>query len=117
LLRNLSRPVTVIAGAERPSGKLAGNNLVTMTHKFDIEIRISAPGKRGRMRTLVEAHRFITNEIPAELAKLPRWTFALDLIDHAARTGKRRDIEAAGRQIKQALSNEHWLALESTEAG
>jgi hypothetical protein len=87
-----------------------------MNHKFEIEIRVSAPGKRGRLRTLVEAHRFITNDIPAELTKLPRWTFALDLIDHASRTGKRRDIEAAGRQLKQALSNEGWLALEPSES-
>jgi hypothetical protein len=82
---------------------------MSMDHKFEEEIRVSAPGMRGRLRTLIEAQRFIARDMPVELAKLPRWTFALGLIDHANRTGKRRDIAAAERQLKQALSNEHWL--------
>jgi hypothetical protein len=81
-----------------------------MDYKFEPQIDLSAPGMRGHLRTLLEAQRFIAQEMPVELAKLPRWTFALELIDHANRTGKRKDIAAAERQLKQALSNERWLS-------
>jgi hypothetical protein len=77
---------------------------------FSAPIGISAAGLREQLRNLGEAKRFVEDEIPAELHKLPRWSFAEALIDHALETGKRRDLRAAERQLRQALSNEHWLA-------
>ncbi len=51
----------------------------------------------------------IDSELPAELARLPRWTFARALLVEASKTGRKRDLTAAMRQVRQALSNEGWL--------
>jgi hypothetical protein len=56
----------------------------------------------------------VDNELPAELARLPRWTFARALLVEAANTGRKRDLTAAARQVRQALSNEGWLVDEQT---
>ena len=48
-------------------------------------------------------------ELPAELRRLPRWTFAHALLVQAVKTGRKRDLTAASRQVRQALSNEGWL--------
>jgi hypothetical protein len=76
--------------------------------------------KNGRLRPVVrtidEALRLIAAELPIELRSLPRWTFARELLEVAARTGKKRDIEAATRQLRQALSNEGWLADDTAQA-
>ena len=77
---------------------------------FATPLRLSAPGRRSALQTLGEAKRFVENELPAELAKLPRWTFASALVKHALASGKQRDLRAAERQLRQALSNEGWLA-------
>jgi hypothetical protein len=73
--------------------------------------------KGGRLRPVVrttgEALRVIDKELPIELRRLPRWTFARELLEVAARTTKKRDIEIAARQFRQALSNERWLADET----
>jgi hypothetical protein len=52
---------------------------------------------------------FIDKNMPAELARLPRYTFARALLVEATRTGKARDLNAANRQLLQALRNERWL--------
>jgi hypothetical protein len=76
--------------------------------------------KGGRLRPIVrttgEALRVIDKELPVELRRLPRWTFARALLEVAARTTKKRDIEIASRQFRQALSNEGWLADDTAEA-
>jgi hypothetical protein len=76
--------------------------------------------KGGRLRPVVrttgEALRVIDKELPVELRRLPRWTFARALLAVAARTTKKRDIEIASRQFRQALSNEGWLADDKAEA-
>jgi hypothetical protein len=59
--------------------------------------------------TVERALTFIDKNMPAELARLPRWTFARALLVEAARTGKARDLNAANRQLLQALRNERWL--------
>ena len=51
----------------------------------------------------------IDSELPAELARLPRWTFARALLVEAMSTGRKRDLVAAARQVRQAVSNEGWL--------
>lgn len=51
----------------------------------------------------------IDREMPRELARLPRWTFARALLVEVLRTGKSRDMKTAVRQLKQALGNEKWL--------
>jgi hypothetical protein len=40
---------------------------------------------------------------------MSRWTFAHALLVEALRTGKRRDLNAAFRQLRQALTNQDWL--------
>lgn len=72
-------------------------------------IRLRAPGCRPALRTVDEALKMIDSELPAELARLPRWTFARALLLEAVKTGRKRDLTAAVRQVQQALSNEGWL--------
>ena len=61
------------------------------------------------LTTIEGALGFIDRHLPAELARLSRWTFARALFLEAQRTGKSRDLNAALRQFRQALSNERWL--------
>jgi hypothetical protein len=56
-----------------------------------------------------QAINMIDREMPRELARLPRWTFAKALLLEVLRTKKSRDMNTAVRQFKQALSNEKWL--------
>jgi hypothetical protein len=65
---------------------------------------------RPAIRTVEEAIRLIDTELPQELQALKRWTLARALLVEAERTGKRRDLASAERQLKQALSYEGWLA-------
>jgi hypothetical protein len=60
------------------------------------------------IRNCEEAVRLIDQEVPAEIRNLPRWTFALELLVVAARSGKKRDVNTALRQLSQAASNEGW---------
>jgi hypothetical protein len=78
--------------------------------KFPAEVRIRASGMPGTIKTAQGALGVIDNNIPAELARLSRWCFARALLVEAIRTGKSRDMNAAVRQFRQALSNENWLA-------
>ena len=77
---------------------------------FEAEIRIRAPGCRSVIRTVGEAIDMIDKELPAELRRLPRWTFARALLKEAERTQRKKDLAAAARQFRQAASNEKWLA-------
>ena len=60
------------------------------------------------IRSCDEALRLIDQELPNETRNLPRWTFARALLQVAGRTGKKRDLNAALRQLSQAVSNEGW---------
>jgi hypothetical protein len=84
---------------------------------FPAPIRLRAPGCRPTLRTVDEAIHMIQSELPAELARLPRWTFARALLLEAAKTGRKRDLTAAMRQVRQALSNEGWLIDNETADG
>lgn len=80
-------------------------------------LRLRAPGCRPALRTVDEAVDMIDSELPAELRRLPRWTFARALLLEAAKTGRKRDLTAAVRQVRQALSNEGWLIDEQPAGG
>ena len=73
-------------------------------------IHTSGGRVRPNVRTVEEALRLISDELPAELRTLSRWTFARELFEVVKRTGKKRDMTNAVRQFKQALTNEGWLA-------
>ena len=77
--------------------------------KLPAPISVRAPTLRGKIDTVERACAFIDKNVPADLAKLPRWTFARALFVEALRTGKSRDLNTAVRQFRQALSNERWL--------
>jgi hypothetical protein len=79
-------------------------------------IRISGSGQRHVVRTVSEALDMIANELPAELRRLPRWTFAQALLEEARRSQRKKDLATAARQLKQALSNEGWLAVDQQPA-
>lgn len=80
--------------------------------KLPAEVRIRAAGLRSVVKTVEQALHTIDRELPPELARLPRWTFARALLVEAQRTQKSRDLNAAYRQFKQALSSEKWLAAD-----
>jgi hypothetical protein len=75
-------------------------------------IRVRAPGLRSELATVEGSIKFIDKNVPRELARLPRWTFARALLAEALATRKSRDLRVAVRQLTQALSNEHWLEVE-----
>lgn len=77
--------------------------------KLPMELRVRAPGTRPVIATVQDAITFIDRNLPPELARLPRWTFARALLVEVLRTGKSRDMKAALRQLHQALRNERWL--------
>ena len=77
--------------------------------EFPAPVRLRAPGCRPVVRNASEGLLLIDNELPAELRRLPRWTFARALLEEALRTRRKRDLTAAVRQLRQALSNEGWL--------
>ena len=78
--------------------------------EFATPVNIRAPGCRPVVRNVGEAILLIDNELPAELRRLPRWTFARALLEEVLRTRRKRDLTAAVRQLRQALTNEGWLA-------
>lgn len=77
--------------------------------KLPAEVHIRAPGVRSVVKTVEQALHAIDRDMSSELTQLPRWTFARALLVEAQRTQKSRDLNAAYRQFKQALSNEKWL--------
>jgi hypothetical protein len=72
-------------------------------------VHVRAPGHRAAIASVKDALGFMDHYLPPELARLPRWTFARALFLEVERTGKSRDMNAAMRQLRQALSNERWL--------
>src|SRR3954465_3812224 len=100
IIQMLSDALTGVSGT--PRTKMGGD--------FQNEIQLRGTGRRGRVRGLADAKTFILKEVPSELRKLPRWSFAEALVSHAKKTGKQRDLRAAERQLRQALANEGWLA-------
>jgi hypothetical protein len=70
-----------------------------------VPVCVRAPGGRIAISSVKDALGFIDG-LPAELARLPRWTFARALFLEVERTGKSRDMNPAVRQLRQALSNE-----------
>lgn len=77
--------------------------------KLPAPVRVRGPGLRLEIKTVTQAVKLIDRNLPPELASLPRWTFARALLLEAMRTGKSRDLNAAARQLTQALRNERWL--------
>ena len=77
---------------------------------FPAEVKTSGQGLRPAVRTVEEAIRLIDRELPEEIRSQSRWTFARALMVEAERTKKKRDLVCAIRQLKQALSNDGWLA-------
>jgi hypothetical protein len=82
---------------------------------FPDPIRTTGSGVRGIIRSTEEAIRFIDRELPAELKKLPRWTFARELLLVAERSEKKRDLKHAYRQLRQGLSNDRLLDLSKAD--
>jgi len=71
---------------------------------MDLPSELRAKGRS--LKTVDQALRYIDTELPAELQALPRWKFARDLLLAVQQTSKSRDLNAAYRQLKQALGND-----------
>jgi hypothetical protein len=65
--------------------------------------------KRGAVKTTRQALNFIDRELPAESKALSRWSFAEALLLEAERSQKRRDVDCAYRQLRQALKNDRLI--------
>jgi hypothetical protein len=64
---------------------------------------------RGRLKDIAVALRLISRDLPEELQRQTRWTFAAALLKQAERTHKARDLNCAYRQLRQALENDRML--------
>ena len=73
-------------------------------------VRLVGSAYRPVIKTVEEALRFIDRELPIELLRQSRWTFARELLIVASKSGKKRDIGHAFRQLSQALDNDRLLA-------
>jgi hypothetical protein len=73
------------------------------------DVRVRASGLPSVIRTVEEAIKLIDANLPPDLARLPRWTFARALLAEVMQSRKSRDMKAAVRQLRQALQNEKWL--------
>ncbi len=111
-LKNIARPIRAYAiGAAAATGKppAAQPPRRSRGRKLPAPISVRAPRLRGKIDTVERACAFIDKNLPPDLAKLPRWTFARALFAEAMKTGKSRDLNTAVRQFRQALRNEKWL--------
>ena len=100
----MTRQPRRVSHAQPEAGAPGRDTLALPAH-----LQLRAPGCRPALRTVDEAIDMIDTELPTELRRLPRWTFARALLMEAAKTGRKRDLTAAARQVRQALSNEGWL--------
>src|SRR6185437_957644 len=82
---------------------------------FPQEIRTRAKRVRPIVRTAEEAVRLIDHQLPREINRHSRWTFARALLLVAQQSGKKRDLTIAYRQFRQALSNDKLLVSEVSE--
>ena len=89
---------------------MANPSVVSESLTFPDSVKTSGQGLRPLIRTVEEAIRLIDRELPQEIRSLSRWTFARALLVEAERSKKKRDLACAIRQLKQALTNEGWLA-------
>ncbi|HEY1747861.1 MAG TPA: adenylate/guanylate cyclase domain-containing protein [Xanthobacteraceae bacterium] len=111
-LKNIARPIRAYAiGAAAATGKppAAQPPRRSRGRKLPAPISVRSPRLRGKIDTVERACAFIDKNLPPDLAKLPRWTFARALFAEAMKTGKSRDLNTAVRQFRQALRNEKWL--------
>jgi class 3 adenylate cyclase len=111
-LKNIARPIrayAIAAGEATGRPPTAQPARRSRGRKLPAPISVRAPTLRGKIDTVERACAFIDKNVPADLVKLPRWTFARALFVEALRTGKSRDLNTAVRQFRQALSNERWL--------
>jgi Adenylate and Guanylate cyclase catalytic domain len=110
-LKNIARPIRAFATTTAATGKppMGQPPRRSRGRKLPAPISVRAPTLRGKIDTVERAVAFIDKNIPPELAKLPRWTFARALMGEALKTGKSRDLNTAVRQFRQALGNEKWL--------
>ena len=76
-------------------------------------VRTSGKGLRATVNTVQEGIRLIDRELPSELRELSRWTFARALLVEAERSGKKRDLICATRQLRQALSTKAGWRLKT----
>ncbi len=76
---------------------------------FPSPVQTNARRVQPTITNTAEAIRFIDKELLADVRSLPRWTFARDLLTVADRSGKKRDLNHAFRQFRQALTNDKLL--------
>jgi hypothetical protein len=76
---------------------------------FPAEIRTTARRVPPVVRSTEEAIKLIDRELLPEVKLASRWTFARELLVVAQASGKKRDLNHAYRQFRQALTNDKML--------
>ncbi len=82
---------------------------VLNTMEFPSPVQTKARRVQPTISNTTEAIRFIDKELLADLRSLPRWTFARELLQAAEQSGKKRELNHAFHQFRQALSNDKLL--------
>jgi len=80
-----------------------------MNNKLPAQINTTGGRIPAVVGTADEGLRLIERDPLAELRALSRWTCARDLLKVATRSGRKRDLAQATRQLRRALEHEGWL--------
>lgn len=73
------------------------------------KVRTTAHRVPRVIATTEDAIRLIDRELQPEIRLASRWTFARELLVVAQQSGKKRDLNHAYRQLRQALANDKML--------
>ncbi|HXD46427.1 MAG TPA: hypothetical protein VN655_14970 [Pseudolabrys sp.] len=76
---------------------------------FPAEVRTTARRVPRVVGSTEDAIKLIDRELLPEVKLASRWTFARELLVVAQQSGKKRDLNHAYRQFRQALSNDKML--------
>jgi hypothetical protein len=83
------------------------SNRASSVMKLPNEIPIRGAGLPHILRSVEDGLKMI-DSLPREVSELSRWRFAKALLLEALRSNKSRDLTAATRQLRQAITNERW---------
>ena len=69
------------------------------------------------MTTLLDVNRAISEDLPRDALKIPRWRDLAVLLVRASETGTREDIEAVTAELVFALNKEGWMTRGPVPSG
>ena len=67
-------------------------------------------GPMRSMKTLLDANRALTNDLPKGFLKRDHWLAAGKQLVHASETGAERDVQKATDELVKAVEREGWMS-------